>query len=205
MYVAPNHRDRPNDLIRLTRVFFNGHVVGQFCDAFFGEEACQQNVRIRQVELTYPNIRKPGLNLKTAPLLVIEQRGKNRRGIEIWITKEVDRAVHAYQRDRLHVADDAVIFNRLKTHTRVSFLLAQQSDAELAAAGYKKRSSLLFCARGDDLTQQVFTVCSFEMRILFSFVIVDRISFEEVMIFDKQFDRIRVVFGRGERVSQYLL
>ena len=46
-------------------------------------------------------------------LFVVEQRREDRRRIEIRERQEIDRPVHADQRDGLEIADDAVVFDGL--------------------------------------------------------------------------------------------
>jgi hypothetical protein len=94
----------------------NRHVICQLGYTFFGKEARQQNIRIRQVELAYAHVRELGRNLKAATFAVIEQRRKDSWRIEIRVAEKIDRAVHACQRNRPHVTDNAVILDRLKTH-----------------------------------------------------------------------------------------
>src|SRR5215471_12095539 len=116
MYVASDHGYHANDLIRLLVIGLNGHVIGQLGDTFLRKESRQQNVGIRQVQLAYANVFQLRRNLEAAALLVVEHCRKHRRRIEFWIAKEIDRTVHAYQCDRTHVADHAVILNGLEAH-----------------------------------------------------------------------------------------
>src|SRR5437899_2273389 len=84
------------------------------------KEARQQDICIRQIKLTYAHIPELRSNLKSAASLIIEERSKDRWRIEFRVAQEIDRAVHPYQRNRLHVSDHAVIFNWFKGHeTRV--------------------------------------------------------------------------------------
>src|SRR5262245_24576424 len=101
----------------MTCVVVDGHAVDHFNQAFFGQETSEQKVGIRQIKLPYPHVRHPRSNLKSAAILVIEQRGKHCRRIELRIAQEVDRPVHPDQCNRLHVADHAVIFDWFKSHT----------------------------------------------------------------------------------------
>src|SRR5262245_28269816 len=116
MHIASDHRHPSDDLIRLFTVLFNRHVVRQLDDAFFGKKARKQDICLRQIELTDPHVREIVSNFKAAAALIVEERGKNRWRIEIRIAQEIDRAVHADQRDRLHIPDYAVIFYGFKSH-----------------------------------------------------------------------------------------
>src|SRR5580700_4841103 len=115
-YVAPDYGNHSNDLIRMFSVLLNRHVIRQLGYTFLGKEPRHQNICIRQVKLACAHVRELGLNLKAAALAVIEQRRKDGGGIEIWVAEKIDRAVHACQRNRPHVTDNAVILDRLKTH-----------------------------------------------------------------------------------------
>src|SRR5580658_4888440 len=55
-------------------------------------------------------------DLEAAPFFVIEQGGKDARRIETGETEPIDRPVHADERSGPHVADKAVIFDRLIAH-----------------------------------------------------------------------------------------
>ena len=52
-------------------------------------------------------------NLESASLPVVQNRGKYARRVEVWKTESIDRTVHAYQRRRAHVPDNAVVLNGL--------------------------------------------------------------------------------------------
>ena len=58
-------------------------------------------VCVRQVLLAYSRVRKAGLDLKAATLVLIEKGSKDRWGIEFWVTEKVNRSIHAYKRDRI--------------------------------------------------------------------------------------------------------
>lgn len=57
-------------------------------------------------------------DLKAAAFFVVEQGGKDAWRIKAREAEPIDRALHADERNRPHVADDAVIFNRLITHSQ---------------------------------------------------------------------------------------
>ena len=80
------------------------------------QEARQESVCVRQVQLAYSRIRKAGFDLKPATLVLIEHGSKDRWGIEFWVTERVNRTIHGYKRDGSHIADHAVVLNGLKTY-----------------------------------------------------------------------------------------
>lgn len=92
MHIASDNGDRSNDFIRLFRIPLDGHVVGQLGHTFFGEKSRQQNGGVGQIELAYARIRQLGFNLEAATRLIVEQRCKNRRRIEVLVAEEIDRA-----------------------------------------------------------------------------------------------------------------
>src|SRR5215472_15113797 len=116
MHVSSDYRDRSNDLIWLCSVLLDRHVIRQLGHSFLSQEARQEDVCVRQIQLAYSRIRKGGFDLKAATLVLIEQGSKDRWGIEFWVTEKVNRSIHAYKRDGSHIADHAVVLNGLKTH-----------------------------------------------------------------------------------------
>jgi hypothetical protein len=68
----------------------NGHVVSQFGNTFLGKKSRQQNVRIRQIQLSCVFLAELRLNLKATASLVIEQRCKHCGRIEIRIAEKID-------------------------------------------------------------------------------------------------------------------
>jgi hypothetical protein len=94
MHSPSDYRDHPHNLIRLFCLTLNGHKVRQLGHSFFRKKSRNKDVRIRQVELTNTHIRQLRLDLKSASLLFIKLRSKNGRGVEVWITKKVDGAIH---------------------------------------------------------------------------------------------------------------
>jgi hypothetical protein len=57
-----------------------------------------------------------GSDLESASLGMIQDSAEHARGVEMGKTEPVDGPVHADQSGRLHVPDQAVIFNRLIGH-----------------------------------------------------------------------------------------
>src|SRR5262249_55744766 len=73
-----------------------------------------------------------GSNFKPAAPLIIEQGSEYCRGIEIRIAQKIDRAVHAHERDGLHVPDHSVIFNWFKGHVMIRYGCVLEADQTLA-------------------------------------------------------------------------
>ena len=99
-------------------VVFDRHVIRQLDDPFFSKKSREQNVCVRQIKLAHSYVRELRSDLKGAAFLVIEQGSEYCRGIKLRVTEKIDRAIHADQRNRLHVANYAVIFDWLKSHTK---------------------------------------------------------------------------------------
>jgi len=70
--LPPDHRHRPNNLIRLLRICRDRHIVSQLGHTFFRKESREQNVRVRQVKLAYPRVRQLRLNLKISAPFIVE-------------------------------------------------------------------------------------------------------------------------------------
>jgi hypothetical protein len=88
--LASDNGHGADNLIRLLPVGSDGHVIRQLGHTFFRKKSREQNVRVRQIQLPYALYFELRLNLKTAPFLIIEERGKHSGRIEIWIAKKVD-------------------------------------------------------------------------------------------------------------------
>ena len=114
--VASNDADAANDFIRIVRSVCDGHVIGKFGDAFFGKEARYQNVGFWQVELAHTYVGKLRLDVKATTVFVVEEGSKYSGGIEVGVAKKINRAMHSDERNRVHVADDTIIFDGLKAH-----------------------------------------------------------------------------------------
>src|SRR5262249_8922557 len=71
-------------------------------------------------------------DLEEASFALIENRGEDAWRVEVRKATPVDRTVHAHQRDRVQVADDAVGLDRLIGHvdTRLSKRLILDIQAE---------------------------------------------------------------------------
>ena len=70
---------------------------------------------------------------------MIEQRGKNRRRIEMRKAHEINRAFHADQRRRGQIANHAVIFNRLIIHAVFSRFIKARPKSELILSMQMRR------------------------------------------------------------------
>ena len=114
--LAPDHRYRADNLIRLLAVSCDRHVVSQLGHTFVRKKSREQNVRVRQIQLSYPPFFELRLNLKTATFLIVEQRGKHGGRIEIRVAEKVDGTVHPDQGNRPHIANHPVVLNRFKAH-----------------------------------------------------------------------------------------
>lgn len=89
------------------------HEVGYLRDAMFREETGDQNVGIREVQLLRSYLIEFRLNTEEPTLVGIEQGSKDGRRIELWKAKEINRSRDTDQRNRSHISNDAVVFNRL--------------------------------------------------------------------------------------------
>jgi hypothetical protein len=79
----------------------HGHEVGDLGDARVGQEAGQEDVRVRQVELLRPHLAEDRLDPEAAAALVVEERREDARRVELRKAEEVDRAIGACERDRV--------------------------------------------------------------------------------------------------------
>jgi len=93
----------------------HGHEVSDFRDTGVREEASEQDIGIRQVELPGMQMLNFGPDAKEAAALGIEESSKNRWRIKVRKAEEVDAPIDADQCDGTHVADDAVVLDGLET------------------------------------------------------------------------------------------
>jgi len=91
------------------------------------QEARNQDVRGRPIELLVPHAIRVGSNSETAAVFVIQDRPENAGRVKVWVAVPVERAVHAYQGNCPHVADDSVILDRLIGHRSVPSLCSEMS------------------------------------------------------------------------------
>ena len=114
--LTPDHGHGADNLIRLLFVGPDGHVVRQFGHPLFRKEPGEQDVRVGQIQLSYPPLLELRLNVKTAAFLVIEQACENGGGIEIRIAEKVNGTVYRYERNGAHISNDSVVLNCFKAH-----------------------------------------------------------------------------------------
>ena len=72
IYISSNDRNRSYDLVRLLSVLFYWHVVGKLSHTFLSKKSCDQNVCLRQIQLTDAHVRKLWPNLEVSSFLVIQ-------------------------------------------------------------------------------------------------------------------------------------
>ena len=87
------------------------HEVGHLGHAVVGQEPGEQHVGVGQVELLVRRVVELRRDLEAAAALGVEEGGEHRRRVEGRQAEEVDRSVLAHQRDRVEVADDAVVLD----------------------------------------------------------------------------------------------
>ena len=88
----------------------DGHEIGDFGDAIFGEETGEQHVGVGHVELLVAGIpEQADASLKLPPFAPVQQRGKNGRGIEVGEAHEIDGPIDAHQGDGVQIANNTII------------------------------------------------------------------------------------------------
>jgi hypothetical protein len=92
------------------------HVVDHLADPVGAEKAGDQDVGFGPVELLVGHVIYRRGDFEVTALLMIQNAGKDARGVKAGMTVPIDRTVHADQRHRVHVADDAVVIDVLITH-----------------------------------------------------------------------------------------
>src|SRR5258708_30685354 len=96
---AAHHRDRTNNMVLVTRtaLTLNGHEVGNLSYAINRQEACDEDICLRQIELFTPHPRYiGGRDAKEAAFLRIENCAENTGRVETRYTAPVNRAIFAY-------------------------------------------------------------------------------------------------------------
>ncbi len=101
--------NQPLAVVALRR---DGHEVLHLADPFRGEEAGDQDVRVREVELLDGADTEHGRDPVPAALPPVEDRREHARRVEARAAVPVDRPVRADERDGAEVADDAVLGDR---------------------------------------------------------------------------------------------
>ena len=104
----------------------DGHEVDHLGHALLGEEARDQDARVREVELAgLPALRRRREPVPPAARLV-EDRAEYARAVEAIGAVPVDRALGADEGDRAQVADDPVLLDRqVVLHAHRSLVLEQ--------------------------------------------------------------------------------
>src|SRR6267378_4906685 len=113
-----NAADTPIKMMVLGRIGGQpgGHEVFHFGDAIRQQKARYQDIGGRPVKLLLPHAVSEGGNLKPSALFVVEDGPEYAGRVELRITVPVNGTVLPHQRDGAHVADDAVVFDRLIGH-----------------------------------------------------------------------------------------
>src|SRR5262249_3714986 len=91
------------------------HEVDHFADPLGAKKARQQHVAVGQVHLFVLGLVE-ARDLEAATFALIENRGEDAWRVELRKATPINRTVHAHQRDRVQVADDAVGLDRLIWH-----------------------------------------------------------------------------------------
>ena len=71
--------------------------------------------------------RRFGLDMKSAPFIIIENSGKDAGGIEPGQAAPVDGAIYSHQSCRKHVPDDSIVTYRFITHSSSPFYILAKS------------------------------------------------------------------------------
>ena len=126
------------------RTRLDRHEVLHLADAVGVEEARDQDVRVREVQLLVvapPLAIRAGddasqhrclrahdldrCDAEEAAAVCVEQGGEDARRVEARAAVPVDRAVDGHQRDRVQITDDAVLGDRRVAHARVAGVCAR--------------------------------------------------------------------------------
>ena len=91
------------------------HEVDHFADPLGAKKARQQHVAVGQVHLLMLPLVE-ARDLEEASFALIENRSEDAWRVKVRKATPVDRTVHAHQRDRMQVADDAIGLDRLIGH-----------------------------------------------------------------------------------------
>ena len=117
-HLAPHHPDPPDELVVAVPVLggANGHVVDELPDTLGREEARNEDVRIRPVELLVRAPLRFGRYLEAPTLLVVQDGREDARRVEVREAQPVYGAVRPDQGGAVHVADDPVLLYRSVGH-----------------------------------------------------------------------------------------
>src|SRR5438874_2624608 len=113
-HLAADHQHTPDQAMPVRRAAcaLDRHEVLDLADAFFGEKACDEHVRVWQVQLLGLPATEHGCDAVVPAARAVENSSKNTRRIEAGAAVPIDGAVGADQRYSVQVADDAVLGNR---------------------------------------------------------------------------------------------
>jgi hypothetical protein len=92
--------------------FADGHEVLHLADPAAGQEARDQHVRVREIELLGRPVPTVRLQAEVAAAHGIEDCGEHARRVEARAAVPVDRPFAAYQSNAVKVADDPVLGDR---------------------------------------------------------------------------------------------
>src|SRR5262249_43290493 len=92
------------------------HVIGDLRDSVRREEPRDEDVRFRPIKLFVSAYFGHGRDLEISALLVIEDGGKDARGIEPGKTEPINRPIDSHQSHCLRVPDNSVVFYWLIGH-----------------------------------------------------------------------------------------
>ena len=110
---SANDANSPDEVFLRRRPRPDGHVIFEFPDAVGVQKAADQDIRFRPVVLLVPQTFRRRGDTESPALVRIENRAEDARRIEARQAQPIDRPVQPDQGGRPHVADDAVILDRL--------------------------------------------------------------------------------------------
>ena len=93
------------------------HEVNDLRHPVWREKTGNQDVCLRPVDLLVSRPGPGGRNLEVPTLFVVQNRGKHAGRVEIRAAEPIDGTVHSHQRRCMHVPDDAVVLDRLISHS----------------------------------------------------------------------------------------
>ena len=112
-HLAADDSHPADELIRRGSRAADRHVILDLANSVRVQESRDQDVGVGPIELLVAKIIAGRGDAEPPALLVVEDRGEDARRIEMRQAEPVDRAVHADQGRGPHVADDAVVLDRL--------------------------------------------------------------------------------------------
>jgi hypothetical protein len=114
VHLAADTEDAPDQTMAmaLTGGALNRHEVLDLAHPHRRQEAGDEDVRVREVELFGRPVRRGRRDSVVAAARAVEDRPEDARRIEARAAVPVDRAAGAHERDRVQVADHAVLGDR---------------------------------------------------------------------------------------------